>query len=224
MEVLGNIHSIESLGTVDGPGLRFIVFMQGCMLKCKFCHNRDTWEIGVGKKISADKLVNKILKYKTYFYASGGGVTFSGGEPLLQQDFLLEIIPKLKHHNIHVVIDTSGNFNLTSKIKQIIELTDMFLLDIKSINNEVTTNLCSFNNQLEIIFARYLSEINKPFWIRHVLVPGFTDNEKDLVELGKFIKELKSVEKVEIIPYHNFGQYKWENLGLTYPLKDTILA
>ena len=218
------IHSFESFGTVDGPGIRFVVFMQGCALKCKYCHNRDTWDLCGGTEYTLEEILTRIEKYKNYFIPSGGGVTFSGGEPLLQLKFLLEIIPILKKEGIHVAIDTSGSFNLTEDIKKVINLADLFLLDIKCINDEICKDLTGVSNKKELAFARYLSDINKPMWIRQVLVPGITDKEDDLLKLKDFINSLNSVEKVEILPYHDMGKFKWEKLGFKYPLEGVPVA
>ena len=218
------IHSFESFGTVDGPGIRFVVFMQGCALKCKYCHNRDTWDLCGGTEYTLEEILTRIKKYKNYFIPSGGGVTFSGGEPLLQLKFLLEIIPILKKEGIHVAIDTSGSFNLTEDIKKVINLADLFLLDIKCINDEICKDLTGVSNKKELAFARYLSDINKPMWIRQVLVPGITDKEDDLLKLKDFINSLNSVEKVEILPYHDMGKFKWEKLGFKYPLEGVPVA
>ncbi len=213
----GRIHSFESMGAVDGPGLRYIVFMQGCHLKCKYCQNRDTWNINDGQEYEVDEIVDKIMRVKNYII-SDGGVTISGGEPLLQADFLIELFKKLKKQGIHTCIDTSGNLPITDKIKELIELTDLFLLDIKCINDEKCKDLIGRSNKEELDFARYLSEHDKPMWIRQVIVPGITDDEDDLKELSLFIKSLKTVEKVEILKYHDLGRFKWEKLKLKYPL------
>lgn len=219
-QIIGKIHSFESFGAVDGPGIRFVVFFQGCVLRCKYCHNRDTWTINAGMEYTTDELVAKILRYKNYFTVSGGGVTLSGGEPLLQQDFLLELIPKLKKYGINVAIDTSGNFPLTDKIKKIIDLADLFLLDIKCINDEICKDLVGVSNKLELDFARYLSDVHKDVWIRQVLVPGITDHEEDLLKLKDFLSTLENIKKVEILAYHDLGRFKWENLGCNYELED----
>ena len=219
----GRIHSFESLGAVDGPGVRFVVFMQGCSLKCKYCQNRDTWNLKGGTTYSSDEIVEKILRYKNYIMPNGG-VTISGGEPLLQTKFLIELFTKLKQYNIHTCIDTSGSVALTAEIKELIDLTDLFLLDIKCINDEKAINLTGVSNKKELEFARYLSNINKPMWIRQVLVPGYTDDEQDLIKLREFISTLKSVEKVEVLPYHDLGKFKWEQLGEVYPLENVRTA
>lgn len=214
----GRIHSFESLGAVDGPGVRFVIFMQGCSLKCKYCQNRDTWDLHEGTTYSVEELIEKILRYKNYIMPNGG-VTISGGEPLLQAKFLIELFTELKKYNIHTCIDTSGSFDLTSDIKKLIDLTDLFLLDIKCINDEKAKELTGVSNKKELAFAEYLSSIGKPMWIRQVLVPGITDDEQDLLALKDFISTLKTVEKVEILPYHDLGKFKWENLGCKYELE-----
>ncbi len=213
----GKIHSFESLGALDGPGVRFVVFMQGCHLKCKYCQNRDTWDLCNGTSYSVDQLVSKVLRYKNYI-TPNGGITISGGEPLLQSKFLIELFIKLKEHNIHTCIDTAGIINLTNDIKKLIDLTDLFLLDIKCINDEKCIYLTGVSNKKELAFAKYLSDNNKPMWIRQVLVPGITDDEQDLLKLKEFIGTLKTVQKVEILPYHDLGKFKWEKLGYKYEL------
>ncbi len=221
--VTGRIHSFESLGAVDGPGIRFVVFMQGCHLKCKYCQNRDTWDINSGEQYTVKQVVEKIMRYKNYIVASNGGVTLSGGEPLLQQDFVVSLFQELKKQNISTCLDTSGMFTITDKIKQIVDLTDIFLLDIKSINDETCKWLTGSSNSLELEFAKYINEKNKRIWIRQVLVPGITDKKEDLLELKDFLKTI-NVEKFEFLPYHDLGKYKWEKLGLPYELEDVRVA
>lgn len=213
------VHSIESFGTVDGPGIRFVLFLQGCSLKCKYCHNRDTWDINSGSYKSLDDIYEKILKYKNYI-CPRGGVTVTGGEPLLQYEFLIELFKKLKCANIHTCIDTSGMFKITDKIKELISLTDLFLLDIKHIDPDKCKNLVGFSNEKELAFAQFLSDNNKPMWIRQVLIPGITDNKEDLLKLKSFISSLKTVQKVELLPYHDMGKYKWEKLNIPYELEN----
>lgn len=221
----GKIHSIETFGTVDGPGIRFVVFMQGCMLKCKYCQNRDTWPTSEGSEdMTSDELVSRIEKYKSYIENSNGGVTISGGEPLLQVNFLIELFEKLKAKNYHTAIDTSGMVALTPDIKKLLSLTDLVLLDIKHIDNEKCKELVGFSNEKELVFARYLSDNNIPIWIRQVLVPGITDDELDLLKLKEFISSLKTVQKVEVLPYHSLGKFKWEKLGFKYELENTPSA
>ena len=217
------IHSVESFGTVDGPGIRFVLFLQGCHLQCKYCHNRDTWDMNGGEYKSLDDIFEKIMKYKNYIYPNGG-VTVTGGEPLLQVKFLIELFEKLKKENIHTCIDTSGMVALTDDIKKLLSLTDLVLLDIKHIDSEKFKNLVGFNNEKELAFARYLSDNNIHMWIRQVLVPGYTDDEQDLLKLKDFISSLNTVDKVEILPYHDMGRYKWEKLGLKYELDGVRVA
>ncbi len=223
LKYYAKVHSIESFGTVDGPGIRFVLFLQGCHLQCKYCHNRDTWNMNGGEYKSLDDIFEKIMKYKNYIYPNGG-VTVTGGEPLLQVKFLIELFEKLKKKNIHTCIDTSGMVALTDDIKKLLSLTDLVLLDIKHIDSEKCKNLVGFNNEKELAFARYLSANNIHMWIRQVLVPGYTDDEQDLLKLKDFIGNLNTVDKVEILPYHDMGRYKWEKLGLKYELDGVRVA
>ena len=212
------VHSIETFGAVDGPGIRFVLFLQGCHLQCKYCHNRDTWDINGGSYKSLDELFDKIIRYKNYIFPNGG-VTVTGGEPLLQAKFILELFEKLKKEGIHTCIDTSGIIALTDDIKEVLKFTDLVLLDIKHIDNEKCKELVGKSNKLELEFAKYLSDNNIPIWIRQVLIPGYTDDEQDLLKLKEFISSLKTVEKVELLPYHSIGEFKWKKLGLKYPLE-----
>lgn len=223
LKYYAKVHSIESFGTVDGPGIRFVLFLQGCHLKCKYCHNRDTWDINGGEYKSLDDIFEKIMKYKNYIYPNGG-VTITGGEPLLQVKFLIELFEKLKKENIHTCIDTSGMVTLTDDIKKLLSLTDLVLLDIKHINTKKSKDLVGFNNEKELNFAKYLSDNNIHMWIRQVLIPGYTDDEEDLTKLKNFISNLKTVDKIEILPYHDMGKYKWKKLGLNYELENVRLA
>lgn len=200
-------------------GIRFVLFLQGCHLQCKYCHNRDTWDLNNGIYKSLDEIYEKILKYKNYI-CPNGGVTVTGGEPLLQIHFLIELFKKLKHDNIHTCIDTSGMISLTDDVKEVLNLTDLVLLDIKHIDNDKCKDLVGIGNKLELDFARYLSNNNIPVWIRQVLVPGYTDNEQDLIKLKNFISTLNNVEKIELLPYHDMGKYKWKKLNLEYPLEN----
>ena len=217
LKYYAKVHSIESFGTVDGPGIRFVLFLQGCHLKCKYCHNRDTWDIKGGNYASLDDIFSKIMRYKNYIHPNGG-VTITGGEPLLQVNFLIELFTKLKKEGIHTCIDTSGMVSLTDDIKKLLSMTDLVLLDIKHIDDEKCKDLVGFSNKLELAFARYLSDNNIPVWIRQVLIPGYTDDEKDLIKLRDFINSLSNVQKVEILPYHNLGKHKWTKLGYKYEL------
>ena len=219
IEPCAKIHSIESFGTVDGPGIRYILFLQGCHLKCKYCHNRDSWDLKGGEYESLSEIYEKILRYKEYI-CPRGGVTVSGGEPLLQYEFLIELFKKLKKEKIHTCIDTSGMVSINDKIKELIELTDLFLIDIKHIDPKKCKALVGFSNEKELAFVRYLSEHGKHMWIRQVLVPGYTDDEHDLIKLKEFIESLDTADKVEILPYHTLGKYKWKELGFKYELED----
>ena len=221
---IARIHSFESFGAVDGPGIRYVIFMQGCALKCKYCQNRDTCNLNGGMEYTSDELVAKVSRYKNYFAVSGGGVTVSGGEPLLQMNFLIEFFSKLKLLGIHTAIDTSGSFDITEDMKKLIDLTDLFLLDIKCINDEICKDLTGVSNKRELEFAKYLSKQGKDIWIRQVLVHGYTDKEEDLKDLKEFLSELNTVKKVEILPYHDLGKFKWIELGCKYELEGVPTA
>ena len=220
LQYYAKVHSIESFGTVDGPGIRFVLFLQGCHLQCKYCHNRDTWDMKGGEYKTLDDIFEKIKRYKNYMMLSGGGVTVTGGEPLLQVKFLIELFKKLKQEGIHTCIDTSGIVAITDDIKELLKYTDLVLLDIKHIDDEKCKKLVGVSNKRELEFAQYLSDNNIKIWIRQVLVPGYTDDEEDLKKLKKFIKSLKTVENVQILPYHSMGKFKWEKLGSNYELED----
>lgn len=211
------VHSVESFGTVDGPGIRFVLFLQGCHLQCKYCHNRDTWDINGGNYKSLDEIFDKIMRYKNYI-CPNGGVTVTGGEPLLQVKFLIELFTKLKEQNIHTCIDTSGMVSLTDDVKKLLSLTDLVLLDVKHIDDEKCKDLVGKSNKLELAFAKYLSNNGIKMWIRQVLIPGYTNSEEYLLKLKNFLSSLNTVDKVEILPYHDMGKFKWKNLGLDYAL------
>lgn len=220
----GRIHSFESFGTVDGPGIRYVVFLQGCPLRCQYCHNPDTWATG-GKEYTAEEVVRQALRYKNYF-GEKGGVTVTGGEPLLQIDFVIELFTLLKEKGIHTCVDTSGitfkkeNAVSVEKHEKLLEVTDLFLLDIKHIDSEGHKALTGQDNANTLAFAKFLSERGKKTWIRHVLVPGITDDDEQLQRLREFVDGLSSVEKIEVLPYHTLGVVKYEKLGMEYPLKD----
>lgn len=222
--MIGHIHSIESFGTVDGPGIRFVIFMQGCTLKCKYCHNRDTWKVNSGKKITIDELVKEIQNYRTYIENSGGGVTVSGGEPLLQAEFVTELFKNLKELGIHTALDTAGSIPLSPSIKELLKYTDLVLLDIKHIDDEKSKILTGLSNKNNLDFAKYLSNNNIPVWIRQVILPSYTDDENDLLKLKDFIESLSNVEKIELLPYHDLGKFKWKELGFEYSLNDVKSA
>lgn len=218
----GYIHSFETFGTVDGPGIRFVVFMQGCPMRCKYCHNPDSQKFGAGTKFSAEEVAKKVLKYKSYLT---GGVTVSGGEPLMQTEFVTELFAYLKAQGIHTALDTSAagfdreNQSYLKKIKELLKYTDLVLLDIKHIDEREHITLTGFSNKSALSFAKFLSEENKDMWVRHVLVPGITDKDEYLFGLKNFLNGLKNVKKVEVLPYHTMGAVKYEKLGIEYPLK-----
>lgn len=219
----GYIHSLESFGSVDGPGIRFVIFTSGCGMRCRFCHNPDTWEMNSGKRYSVDQLIAKALRYRPY-WGSQGGITVSGGEPLLQMDFLSELFSAAKKEKIHTVLDTSGSpFTrqepFYGKFEKLMKDTDLVLLDIKQIDNVQHKILTGHSNTNILEFAQYLSEIRKPVWIRHVLVPGGSDRDDYLCRLRTFLDTLDNVERIEVLPYHTLGVYKWKELGLDYPLE-----
>lgn len=217
----GNIHSIETFGTVDGPGIRFVVFMQGCPMRCQYCHNPDSWNFDENKSYTVEEILQQYNDVKNFL--KNGGLTVTGGEPLYQIDFVTELFKKAKEQNIHTALDTSGilfNPNNTSKIDELLSHTDLVLLDIKHIDDNEHKKLTAHSNKSILAFAQYLSDIKKPVWIRHVVVPTITDNETYLAELGKFIATLKNVKALDILPYHNMAIPKYENLKMEYPLKD----
>ena len=221
-EVKGYIHSTESFGSVDGPGVRFIIFVNGCPMRCQFCHNPDTWKMQDGEERTTDELLKTALRYRSY-WKKEGGITVSGGEPLMQMDFMIDLFKKAKAEGVHTNIDTCGAVftreePFFSKFKELMNVTDLVILDIKEIDESKHKKLTGWSNLNILDMAKYLSEINKPVWIRHVLVPGGSDNDEELIRLNEFIKTLSNVDRVEVIPYHDLGIFKWEKLGIAYPL------
>ena len=220
--MIGRIHSFESFGTVDGPGIRYVVFLQGCPLRCQYCHNPDTWKSG-GQEYTAEAVARRVLGYKNYF-GDKGGVTVTGGEPLLQIDFVTELFTLLKAQGVHTCVDTSGiTFQPDSpksveKHEKLLEVADLFLLDIKHIDEEACKALTGQSNANTLAFAEFLSNHGKKMWIRHVLVPTRTDDDAALKRTRTFIDGLKTVEKVEVLPYHTMGIAKYQKLGMEYPL------
>lgn len=219
MSITGRIHSFETFGTVDGPGIRFIVFMQGCPLRCIYCHNRDTWDPCGGREFTTDDVIEEMQKYMNYIQLSKGGITVTGGEPTLQAAFVTELFKKCKELKVHTALDTSG-FADVAKVKELLSYTDLVMLDIKHADDEKHRNITGVGNEKIRKFAEYVSKMNIPIWIRYVLVPGFTDSDEDLKNAAALIKSLKSVERTEILPYHSMGAYKWDKLGTEYALKD----
>ncbi|WP_096199717.1 pyruvate formate-lyase-activating protein [Bacillus sp. FJAT-45350] len=221
----GYVHSVETSGMVDGPGIRYVIFTQGCLLRCQFCHNPDTWEQKKGKTTSVDELIADIETYIPYLKRSNGGVTVSGGEPLLQIDFLIELFKRCKQLGLHTTIDTSAGCvskttDFLNSLEELVKYTDLFLLDIKHIDNEKHKELTTVPNNHILEFAKLLSEKQIPIWLRHVLIPGINDQDEHIQSLASFINTLNNVEKVEVLPYHQLGVYKWEELGIPYPLAD----
>ena len=221
--VQGYVHSIESFGSVDGPGVRYIIFLSGCPMRCLFCHNPDTWDMTKGEKKTAQELIQDSLDCRNY-WGTKGGITVSGGEPLVQLDFLIELFEEAKKNSINTCIDTAGGpFTKESpwfdKFQHLMELTDTLLMDIKHIDPAEHKKLTGMGNDNVIQMFRYLDEINKPIWIRHVLVPGYSDNDEYLTKTRDFIRTLGNVHRVEILPYHTLGITKYKNLGIPYPLE-----
>ncbi|WP_340024639.1 pyruvate formate-lyase-activating protein [Paenibacillus sp. FSL K6-1096] len=215
----GHVHSLETFGTVDGPGIRFVLFMQGCLLKCQYCHNPDTWELNEGKEMTVEDVLAEIEPYLNYYKTSGGGLTVSGGEPTLQAHFVKQLFTEVKKRwNLHTTLDTNG-YNDGSKISDLLDVTDLVLLDLKHIDDEAHIKLTGKSNDRTLKLARWLSDHNRKMWVRHVYVPGIHNKEEDLRNLGRFIGTLNGVEKFEILPYHVMGIYKWKELGRAYELE-----
>lgn len=221
MSTFGYINSSESFGTKDGPGIRFIYFLQGCQLRCLYCHNADTWNKGEKTKMSVDEAFHEIEKVKNF--TKTGGVTLSGGEPLMQAKFVYELFQKCKEAHIHTCLDTNG-YIFNDEVKKVLEITDLVLLDIKHINPEKYLKLTEVELQPTLDFMQYLSDIGKPTWLRYVLVPGYTDDAEDLRNWAKYVSQFKNVERVDILPFHQMGGYKWEQIGREYPLKNVSAA
>lgn len=221
-EIFGNIHSIETCGTVDGPGIRFVVFTQGCPMRCLYCHNPDTWGVngvnGEHKQLTPAKIIEKYDSVKEF---CKGGITVTGGEPLMQIDFVTELFHKAKEKNIHTALDTSGILfsGKSDKFDDLLKYTELVLLDIKHIDDAEHKKLTGHSNKNVLEFAKYLSEINKPMWVRHVVVPDVNDKEEYLIRLGEFIGKLKNVKALDVLPYHDMAIPKYDNLGIEYPLK-----
>lgn len=226
--MVGYVHSTDSAGTVDGPGLRYVVFMQGCPLRCKYCHNPDTWPLGNADNSTiktADEILDDFNKYKNFLRS--GGITVTGGEPLMQIDFVIELFNKAKAKGIHTCLDTSGitfnkdNEDIVKKFDTLLEVTDLFMLDIKHIDNAEHIELTKQPNDNVLNFLEYLNSKNKDTWIRHVVVPGITLNDKYLYELGLFLGRFTNIRAIDVLPYHDMAITKYEASKIPYPLKDT---
>lgn len=222
-KIKGRIHSVESFGSADGPGVRYIVFLKGCNMRCQYCHNPDTWARDGGELMTPEEVLKKALRYKTY-WKEKGGITVSGGEALLQIDFVTELFRLAKEKGVNTCLDTSGNpFSLEepfkSKFDELMKYTDLFMLDIKHMDDAAHRKLTGQTNQNILEMAVYLSDHGKAMWIRHVLVPGITTEEDELYRLRSFLDTLKTVERVEVLPYHTLGVFKWKELGIPYQLE-----
>lgn len=218
-KIKGRIHSFQSLGTVDGPGVRSVIFMQGCPLRCVCCHNPDTWDFDGGEEACVDALVNKILRYKTY-YGNNGGVTVSGGEPLMQTEFLTELFKKLKNYGIHTALDTSGCV-LNDDVKELLEHTDIVLLDFKYTNAEDYFQYTKMEMSKVQNFLEYLQKINKKTWLRYVVIPNLNDGKEDVARLFELKNQYSCVEKIELLPFRKLCLEKYDEMGIEFPLKDT---
>ncbi len=222
----GYIHSTESFGTVDGPGIRFVIFLQGCPLRCKFCHNPDTWGLRQGTEMTSDELIDAYMKNRAFY--SRGGITVTGGEPLMQLDFITELFTKAKHYGIHTCIDTSGvtyrenDSEYTEKLRKLIAVTDLVMLDIKHIDPDKHKALTGAGSENILAFAKFLEKTNVDLCIRHVVIENITDNADDLRELGRFIGKLKNLRWLDVLPYHTLGVNKYKELGIDYPLEGTL--
>jgi pyruvate formate lyase activating enzyme len=218
----GRIHSIETCGTVDGPGIRFVVFLQGCPLRCAYCHNADTWEFGEGREATVEDVLAEARKYRSYMRYSGGGLTLSGGEPLYQPRFAEALFAACRREGIHTALDTSG-YASWEKARPVVEQADLVLLDLKCLDPEAHKSLTGVELDRILEFARQVAAAGKKMWVRHVLVPSYTDSEQHLAGLGEFIAGLGNAEVVEVLPFHKLGEYKWEQLGHVCPLKETAV-
>ena len=217
--MIGRIHSIETFGAVDGPGVRFIVFFQGCPMRCAYCHNPDTWDVNGGTEMSVDEIYKKFERNKAFY--EKGGVTASGGEPMMQIDFLTELFTRFHNEGVHTCLDTSGIMftEENEKIDKLLAVTDLVMLDIKQISREKHKELTGHYNDGILAFAKYLSDKGKKIWVRFVCVPGLTDDEEDLKEYGKFLSGLKNLEALDVLPYHTMGVKKYEALNIPYRLE-----
>lgn len=219
----GNIYHIETLGTFDGPGVRYILFLQGCPFKCQFCHNRDSWSTRTNKLMSVDEVIDDFNKYRSFY--DDGGITISGGEPLMQLPFLIELFKRLKAEGVHTCIDTSAacfDVRKSDDFKELMKYTDLVLLDIKQINDEKHKVLVGASNKRVLEFAKFLDELQVPVYTRHVLIPGINNDEQDLKDLRNFLDTLTNVKDINVLPYHTSGRNKWEEMGLTYPLEGVV--
>lgn len=220
-KLIGRVHHTESFGTVDGPGIRYIVFMQGCLMKCKYCHNRDSWDLHGGKEMTVEDIMHDVRDYIHFIKSSGGGITVSGGEPTLQAEFVTELFKACREEGIHTCLDSNGFMRVhNSAIDDLLDVTDLVLLDLKSMDDEKHIDLTKVSNRYAIQFAEMLAERNIPVWIRDVIVEGYTDTPESVRALGAFIKDMKNIERVELLPYHEMGVHKWYAMGESYPFEN----
>ncbi len=219
----GKIHSVETMGAVDGPGLRYVLFLKGCPLRCAFCHNPDTWAVQDSTERTAEDVATDVLKYREFFAASHGGFTVSGGEPLLQSAFLAELFKILKANNVNIALDTCGCVDITRQVAEVVELTDLFLLDIKHLDPETHKDLTGRTNEKILAFLDYLTVKNKPIHIRIVLVNGYSAAPEYLERLAEFLKGFPTIGRIDLLPYHTLGVPKWESLKIPYRLTDAAI-
>ena len=226
-EIKGYVHSLESFGSVDGPGVRYVIFLTGCAMRCQFCHNPDTWNLKKGTLYTADELLKTALRYRTY-WKNNGGLTVSGGEPLRQMEFLTAFFELARSKGVHTALDTAGqpfrpdDPDYLAGFDRLMKSTSLVILDLKEIDPERHRQLTGKDNANILAMARHISDLGIPLWIRHVLVPGLTDDEEGLRKTADFIRSLKTVQRVEVLPYHTLGLFKWQKLGIPYPLPDAV--
>ena len=228
---IGRVHSVESFGLVDGPGVRYVIFLQGCAMRCQFCHNPDSWETGnpAAETTDAETLIERALRYKKYWGKDGkcGGITVSGGEPMLQMEFVTALFELAHQRGVHTVLDTAGQPYRADAADQraferLMDVTDLVMLDLKAMDEKLHRRVTGTGNANILAMARHISDLGVPLWIRHVLVPGLTDDEDGLRKTAEFISSLKTVQRVEVLPYHTLGLFKWQKLGIPYPLPDAV--
>ncbi|HGJ5855005.1 pyruvate formate lyase 1-activating protein [Arsenophonus nasoniae] len=221
MSLVARIHSFESCGTVDGPGIRFIVFFQGCLMRCLYCHNRDTWDTHGGKEITVEELMKEVVSYRHFMNASGGGVTASGGEAILQAEFVRDWLRACQQQGIHTCLDTNGFVRRYDKvIDELLDVTDLVMLDLKQLDDNIHKNLVGVSNHRTLEFARYLAKRGQKTWIRYVVVPSWSDDDQSAHLLGQFTRDMHNIEKIELLPYHELGKHKWLAMGEEYQLAD----
>ncbi|RQW71649.1 pyruvate formate lyase 1-activating protein [Halomonas sp. YLB-10] len=219
MMITGRLHHLESCGAVDGPGIRFLVFLQGCVMRCQYCHNRDSWDRQGGREVTVDEILTEARSYLPFMRASGGGITCTGGEALLQPAFVRDLFQAAKAEGMHTCLDTNGYVcHYDEVLDELLAATDLVLLDLKHLDEGVHRELTGIPRRRPLAFARHLAAIGKPTWIRQVIVPGFTDSEASMHLLGEFVETMDNVERIELLPYHALGEYKWQELGEHYPL------